>query len=201
VSETPSHPVVASLLDVVMAPLGEIRARVLPQARGEVLELGAGTGGNFALYPPALRRLAACEPDPHMRRRAARRAERLKLGVELCAASAEALPYPDAAFDTVVATFVLCTIPAPDRALEEARRVLRPGGQLLFAEHVAHRRPAGRRVQDALDRPWGFFAGGCHLNRDAVALIEGAGFGEVIHRAHGSQDWTLAPIVSGRALR
>src|SRR5512147_2710424 len=117
------------------AGLREWRRTLLEQARGEVLELGAGTGGNLALYPPSVTRLVLCEPDRHMREILQR-----KLGarpdVEVLDAPAEALPVPPRSFDTVVATLVLCSVADPMRVASEIHRVLRPGGTFLFLEHV-----------------------------------------------------------------
>jgi ubiquinone/menaquinone biosynthesis C-methylase UbiE len=197
----PSHPILAATLDFAMRSLVKVREKVVPGAEGDVLELGAGTGMNIGYYSDAVRSLTAVEPDPHMRKRAERRYQGAGLDVTLDGASAEALPFDDARFDTVVATFVLCTIPDPARALEEARRVLKPGGVLIFAEHVANQHRLARRAQEMLDPVWGAFSGGCHLNRDALELIEAAGFSDMSHRPHGGQRWTLTPVISGRARR
>ena len=195
----PSHPCVAAIQDVAMAGLRPVREKLLPQAEGDVLEIGVGTGTNFGLYSSRVRTLTGCEPDPHMLKRARARPPSPDHERALDDAFAERLPYPDARFDTVVATFVLCTIPDPAAALAEARRVLRPGGRLLFAEHVAHGHRVGRSMQRAIGRPWGWVAGGCRLDRDALALIRAAGFHDVEHRTHGPQRWTLTLIVSGLA--
>ncbi|HSP18369.1 MAG TPA: class I SAM-dependent methyltransferase, partial [Myxococcaceae bacterium] len=121
------------------AGLAHWRRELLRSARGEVLELGAGTGGNLALYPEGLTRLVLSEPDRHMRTMLQR-----KLGsrrdVEVIDSAAESLPFPEGSFDTVVATLVLCSVEEPARALAEIHRVLRPGGAFLFLEHVGARR-------------------------------------------------------------
>jgi len=194
------HPIVAGMLDVVMSGLKRVRHKVVPAATGDVLELGFGTGLNLPSYE-GISSLVAIEPDPHMRRRAAKRAERLGVDVELEDAFAEELPYADGSFDTVVATFVLCTIPDPVAALREARRVLRKDGRLLFAEHVASSFAVPLRMQNLIDPLWGHFAGGCHVNRDALALIGEGGFSEVQHRPHGGQRFTISPVISGSARR
>lgn len=169
------HPIVAALIDPVMAPLQKVRRKLIPRAAGDVLELGAGTGANFALYQPDVD-VIAVEPDPHMLQRAERRAAQAAAKITLVEASGEALPFDDEAFDTAILSFVLCTIPDPDAALREVHRVLRPTGTLLFAEHVCSHHPRTQRVQDLLTPAWRRLAGGCHLNRDAVGMLNAAGF-------------------------
>ena len=151
------------------------RRRLVEQATGAVLEIGAGTGRNLPLYRTATR-VVALEPAPGMRARATRAAQAGQVAVEVVDGTAEDLFFPDAAFDTVVASLVLCTVPDPARALAEAHRVLRPGGTLRFYEHVRAEDPRLARWQDRLERPWGWLAGGCHPNRDVVAAITAAGF-------------------------
>ena len=113
-----------------------VRRALVSLARGSVLELGAGTGLNLDLYPDGLDRLVMAEPEPNMVKRLEQRRERLGRRAEIVRAAAEALPFADDTFDTVVSTMVLCTVPDPTRALDEVRRVLRPDGSLLFVEHV-----------------------------------------------------------------
>jgi len=152
------------------AGLGAERDRLLGSVRGRVLEIGAGTGRNVEHYPSEAE-VTYTEPDPHMARRLRGR------GVEVVEASADALPFPDASFDTVVATLVFCTVPDVGAALREVRRVLAPGGRLLFFEHV--RAAPGSKLeawQDRLERPWQAFAGGCHCNRDFVGALEAESF-------------------------
>ncbi len=176
------------------AGVREMRRELLATAHGRVLELGAGTGLNLPFYPQAVSELVLLEPDPHMARRLrARLAEspwRRRgdgAGVApatLVEASAERLPYPDAGFDAVVATLVLCTIPDPAAALAEARRVLKPGGRLLLLEHVRDQDPGRAASQDRFEQPWRFFADGCHCNRDTAATLAAAGF-DVAALEHG----------------
>ena len=196
----PSHPVLAATLDLAMAGLKPARERAVPLARGDVLEIGVGTGLNFEHYDRAqVGRLCGVEPDLHMLKRAKKRAETLGVPMELVDAGAEALPYDDESFDTVVCTFVLCTIPDVQAALEQMRRVLRPGGRLLFAEHVQAPGRKAAAVQDLINPMWGAFAGGCHLNRNATMLIGDAGFEDVDVIPLGRQTWTLLPIQWGQA--
>jgi len=149
---------------------------VLRDARGRVVELGAGTGLNFPRYPRSVDEVVATEPDPHMLRRASRAATTAGVPITLRQAGAEGLPFEDDSVDTVVATFVLCTVPDPAAALSETRRILKPGGALLFLEHVRAQDPRLARWQDRIRGPWGFFAAGCHPNRDTPSSIERAGF-------------------------
>jgi len=175
------HPVFAWIYDRVAGyeerhGLSELRQEVLRDARGRVVELGAGTGLNFPRYPATVDEVVATEPDPHMLRRAARAAEKARVPITTKRAGAEELPFEDDSIDTVVATFVLCTVPDPAAALAEAKRVLKPCGALVFLEHVRAEDPKLARWQDRIRGPWGFFAAGCHPNRDTPASIERAGF-------------------------
>jgi SAM-dependent methyltransferase len=147
------------------------RRALLAGARGRVLELGAGTGLNLAHYPAGLAELVLTEPDPAMRGRLERRVARSRPDATIVAASAEALAFADGAFDTVVSTLVLCTVEDPVAAVQEARRVLAPGGRLLFAEHVRADGPRLARWQDRLAGPWSAFALGCRCNRPTEALL------------------------------
>lgn len=173
------HPHLARVIDLAMAPLARLRPGVVGAARGRVLEIGVGTGLNLGWYADDVD-LVGIEPDPHMLGRARSRSRALSRPVELVQVGAEALPFPDASFDEVVATFVLCTIPDPVRATAEALRVLRPGGTLRFAEHVASPVPWIRAVQGAVDPLWSRLAGGCSLCRDPVALLATAGAVDVV---------------------
>jgi ubiquinone/menaquinone biosynthesis C-methylase UbiE len=159
------------------AGLREMRRALLRQARGRVLELGAGTGLNLELYPrEGLDNLILTEPDPHMFKQLRVRAQKVCPGADLMQAGAEALPFDDASFDTVVVTLVLCTVPDQPAALRDIRRVLKPGGQLLFLEHVRAGDQRLAKWQDRLERPWRFLGDGCHCNRDTESGIRAAGF-------------------------
>jgi len=176
------------------------REALLDQATGRVLELGAGTGLNVPHYPPAARELILVEPEPAMRTRLERRVRRSDRQAVIVDASAEQLPFADRSVDTVVSTLVLCTVEQPDRALAEIARVLRPGGQLLFIEHVRAESPALAWWQDRLLDPWRRFANGCRCNRATVELIRASGF-EV---KASTASWRamppiVRPLMSGRA--
>jgi SAM-dependent methyltransferase len=178
------------------AGLGEARATLLLGAEGRVLEIGAGTGWNVGRYPSGTD-VTYTEPDPHMGKRL-----RAK-GVNVVVAGAESLPFPDDSFDTLVSTLVLCTVPDVPAALRESRRVLRPGGKLLFLEHV--RADPGTKLerwQDRLHGPWHAFACGCHCNRDTLSSLAAAGFSveDVRHEAWGFMPPIVRPVVIGVAL-
>ncbi len=151
--------------------LRELRRQALSEASGRTLEIGAGTGLNHDLYPDAVTELVLSEPFPPMLAQLRERAATLSRPVEVVEASAEALPFPDASFDTVALTLVLCTAPDQDRALAEVARVLKPGGRFLFLEHVRSEDPGLARWQDRLHGPWYVFGHGCHCNRDTLAAI------------------------------
>lgn len=142
-----------------------------------ILELGIGTGKNMRWYPPGTA-ITGLDLSPRMLERARRRARSSSIGIELVEADAQQLPFADASFDTVVATFLFCSVPDPVRGLEEARRVLVPGGQLLLLEHVLSRGPALRWLMQRLD-PLAVRLSGAHINRDTAANVRAAGFGGV----------------------
>jgi ubiquinone/menaquinone biosynthesis C-methylase UbiE len=152
--------------------LRDLRRRALAEASGKTLEIGAGTGLNHDLYPAAVTELTLTEPFEPMARQLRENAADLAIPVDVVEAPAESLPFPDASFDTVALTLVLCTVPEPDRALAEIARVLKPGGWFLFLEHVRAEEPRLARWQDRLNPPWRLFGHGCNCNRDTLATIE-----------------------------
>jgi ubiquinone/menaquinone biosynthesis C-methylase UbiE len=158
--------------------LGEVRRALLGDARGRVVEIGAGTGVNLDLYGPEVEDLTLIEPDPHMgaRLKAHLETRTNKLPARLLPAPAEAIPCEDDTFDTAVATLVLCTVPDPAAAIAELSRVLKAGGRLLFIEHVRSEDPGTARWQDRLEKPWRFLADGCHCNRDTAAGLAESAF-------------------------
>ena len=157
------------------AGLREERRKLLASAEGVTLEVGAGTGLNLEHYPEAVRRLVLAEPDEHMRRRLARRAEEVRPATEIVDAGIERLPFPDATFDTAVVTFVLCSVPDQEAALRELARVLKPTGRLLFLEHVRSDDPGLAKWQDRV-RPL-YNLVGCNPNRDTLAALEASELG------------------------
>lgn len=199
------HPIFAALYDLILRPherkfLGTHRARLVGGVTGRVLEVGVGTGINFGYYSAAAE-VVGIEPDPYMLRRAQVRADRLGRQIKLLPDDAEQLAFPDASFDVAVATLVFCTIPNPDRALAELRRVLHPGGQLRFLEHVRAKTSGWARFQDLVTPIWKLIGGGCHPNRDTVRTIERAGFRieDLQHYAFGP--YPARPFVCGVAVR
>lgn len=184
------------------AGLREIRRELLAQARGRVLELGAGTGLNLELYPEGIEDLTLTEPDPHMIKQLREKLASSQRGAELVETPAEHLSFPDDSFDTAVVTLVLCTVPDPAASLTEIRRVLKPGGQLLYLEHVRSRHPDLAKWQDRLESSWRFLADGCHCNRDTVSAISAAGFdlGDVERGALPKAPPIVRPLAGGVAL-
>ena len=151
--------------------LVEWRRWVAGGAHGRVLDLGSGTGRNLPLLPPGTRAVAV---DPSLD--ALRRARRRAPGTPLLGAQAEALPFRDGTFDTVLSGLVFCSVGEPTRGLAELKRVLRPDGQLRMLEHVRSRIPWRAWIQDAIQPLWTWVAGGCHPNRDTETAVERAGF-------------------------
>jgi ubiquinone/menaquinone biosynthesis C-methylase UbiE len=164
------------LAGVEKAGLRERRVQLLQAAYGRVLEIGAGTGANLALYGPNVAALTLTEPEAPMARRLAKHLRERSRSAELVEAGAEELPLPDGQFDTVVSTLVLCTVADPLRALREVWRVLKPGGQLLFIEHVRSEEPRLAKWQDRLNGLNRIVAHGCNCNRSTLDAIEQAGF-------------------------
>jgi ubiquinone/menaquinone biosynthesis C-methylase UbiE len=153
------------------------REHVVGAAEGRVLEIGIGSGLNFPLYGGAVNSVIGLEPSPELLRMARPRASAAERApITLLKASAEAIPIDSGSIDTVVTTWTLCTIPNAACALAEMRRVLKPGGALLFVEHGRAPEPTVARWQDRLDPLWSRLAGGCHLNRKMDDLISGNGF-------------------------
>lgn len=168
------------LYDLVMAPaergrLGRWRRSLVAPARGRVLEVGAGTGLDFAHYGPEAW-VVATDPDLAMLERARARLADGPARIVLVAADAQALPFRDDAFDEGVVGLAMCTIPAPERALNELRRVLRPRGMLRLLEHVRMPNPVAARLQDWLTPLWRRVAAGCHLNRRTADAVARSGF-------------------------
>jgi SAM-dependent methyltransferase len=185
------------------AGLRERRRQLLESARGRVLELGSGTGLNLDLYPPTVSELVLCEPSPHMARRLRRRVEESGRKAEVIEAPGERLPADDDSCDTVVTTLVLCTVTDVEATLNEIGRVLRPGGRLLFIEHVRSDEPGRARWQDRLEGAWGFVGAGCHPNRDTLAAIESSALvvEEVEHGKLRKSPPIVRPLVQGAAVR
>ena len=178
------------------------RGELLARAHGRTLEIGAGTGANIPFYPDAIEELILAEPFEPMRRRMERKLSESGRSASTLDASAESIPLEEESMDTVVSTLVLCTVDFQARALSEIARVLRPGGQLLFIEHVRSHSPRMARWQDRFETPWRHFAAGCRCNRDTIASIAAAGFST----EHEDENWkgvppVVRPLVMGRAVK
>lgn len=182
------------------------RSTLLTGLSGRVIEVGAGTGSNFAHYPEQVTAVLAVEPEPYLRRLAAGAAARAAVPIEVVDGAADRLPAEDQSMDAAVASLVLCSVPDLDAALAGLFRVLRPGGQLRFFEHVRAETPGRRRVQRLADATlWPLLNGGCHTGRDTAAAIERAGFA-VEHLDRLGRDDTgipfpTAPQILGTATR
>ena len=184
----------------------EHRQRLLAGLTGRVVEVGAGDGGNFGCYPAGVTGVVAVEPEPYLRERATEAAATAPVPVEVVDGVADRLPLDDASVDAAVASLVLCSVPDQPAALAELRRVLRPGGELRFYEHVAADTTGLRRLQAVADRTlWPLVLAGCHTGRDTVAAIGAAGFEvEELDRfrfPEGARASPAAPHVLGRARR
>jgi ubiquinone/menaquinone biosynthesis C-methylase UbiE len=153
-----------------------IRERVIGAAQGRVLEIGVGSGRNLPFYRAPVTEVLALEPAPQLVSMARRASRGTSIPISFLEASAEAIPVEDHSVDTVVTTWTLCSIPRATTALAEMRRVLRPGGRLVFVEHGLAPDDGVRRWQDRLTPVWRSCCGGCHLNRPIRSMIEGAGF-------------------------
>jgi len=183
-----------------LAGMRRKRRALLAQASGRVLEIGAGTGLNLSHYLDEIDELVLVEPEPAMRERLTQRIRRAGSQAAVVDAPAEALPFADGSFDTVVCTLVLCTVSAPDTALGEIGRVLRSDGRLLFIEHVRAESPTLAYLQDRLREPWRRFACGCRCNRATVELMRSCGFQVDAHQSHWhAMPPIVRPLVSGRA--
>jgi ubiquinone/menaquinone biosynthesis C-methylase UbiE len=170
--------IVPRLLDLAMRSrlLDHYRQRTIETARGLVLEVGVGSGLNLPFYGPAVARVFGLDPFPELLRLASKRSADTVVPVSLLRGSAEHLPFADAVFDTIVMTWTLCSIPNPIAALTEMRRVLRPGGRLIFVEHGLSPEIRTARWQQRLTPYWKRISGGCHLDRETDDLIRAAGF-------------------------
>jgi ubiquinone/menaquinone biosynthesis C-methylase UbiE len=176
-----SNPVFARLFDRFAAKdkgrgEDELRRELLSGLSGRVVEVGPGNGINFEHYPATVDELLAVEPEPYLRRRAEETAASVNLAVRVLDGTASALPLDAGWADALVVAGVLCSVPDQQAALAEFRRVLRPGGELRFYEHVRSRRPGFARYQDAVALLWPRLMGGCEPNRDTLAALERGGF-------------------------
>lgn len=157
-------------------PMRRLRQRYVPQAHGDVLEIGIGSGLNLRHYGPEVTSLTGLDPAAELTERARRRADELGRPVQMLGVSGEQIPADDRRFDTLVCTWTLCSIPNVYAALREMHRVLKPGGRLLFIEHGRAPEPSVYGWQQRLEPLWKKIGGGCHLTRKADLLIQDAGF-------------------------
>lgn len=171
--------ILPAVLDFAMSqpPIMKQREKVVPRARGRVLEIGLGSGLNLGFYDPEkVEVVLGLEPSPELTERASVRAADAAVPLEMVGLVGEDVPLPDASVDTVLVTYTLCTIPGVEQALAEMRRVLRPAGELIFSEHGRAPDAGVSKWQQRIEPLWKRLAGGCHLTRDVPALLRGAGF-------------------------
>jgi ubiquinone/menaquinone biosynthesis C-methylase UbiE len=180
----------------------ETRTKLLAPAEGSVLEIGAGTGFNMPYYPSGVSTITLTDPLDGMLARARTRAATAGREVTATRASAESLPFTDDSFDTVVGSFVLCSVDDQEQAVDEIRRVLKPGGRYLFLEHVRSEDPDRARSQDRWEGVWRRVCFGCHPNRDTLPRIESAFTVEEVERGEhpGPAPKIVRPYVLGRAV-
>ncbi|MEO7197076.1 MAG: class I SAM-dependent methyltransferase [Solirubrobacterales bacterium] len=192
-----------ALADTENAGLRDRRRALLAEAEGRTLELGSGTGLNLPHYPAAVGELILAEPFEPMAGRLRERVAAAERPAQVIVAPAERLPIESGSVDTVVVTLVLCTVDDVGAALGEIARVLRPGGQLLFIEHVRSRNADLARWQDRLERPWRFVGHGCHCNRDTLAAIEASPLAVAqVERGRMPKAPAIArPLIQGSARR
>ena len=204
------NPVFARLYDRLShgaedAGQADHRRELLAGLGGRVVEVGAGNGLNFAHYPTAVTDVVAVEPEPYLRERAEAAARNAPVSIRVLDGVGGALPLEEESMDAAVCSLVLCTVPDQRAALAELRRVLRPGGELRFYEHVRAERPALAGLQRAVDVVWPRLAGGCHTHRDTPRAVAEAGFAVEGCRRFSSRPCGLvapgAPHVLGRARR
>jgi ubiquinone/menaquinone biosynthesis C-methylase UbiE len=183
----------------------DLRRELLAGLAGRVVEVGSGSGPNFRLYPSTVTELVAVEPEDFLRAKASEAADGATVPVTVVDALAGDLPFEDGSFDAAVAAQVLCSVPSQAEALAELHRVLRPGGELRFYEHVVARQPRYARFQRLAGRVTPHIAGGCHPDRDTGRAIDAAGF--AIERCrrfmfrHSLLDLPVAPRILGVARR
>ncbi|SDB89592.1 Methyltransferase domain-containing protein [Pelagirhabdus alkalitolerans] len=190
--------IMATFYDAIMYPLEQhkfkkIRASLLKQAHGHVLEIGAGTGINFSFYSSEVTKVDAIEPDFSMRKKAKKKAT---TKIKLHDAQAESLPFEDNTFDSAVSTLVLCSVSDPELAIQELKRVVKPNGKCLIFEHVKVENPIISKVQDVLTPVWKHMADGCHLNRETDILIEEANFYVVKKHTHYQQIFRVLEVIN-----
>jgi len=200
------HPVFARVWARMSGKVGTDRQRteLLAGLSGRVVEVGAGDGRNFAHYPPEVRDVLAVEPEPYLRQIASAAARSAPVSIAVVDGVAELLPVEDGTCDSVISSLVLCSVSDQQTVLAELHRVLTPGGELRFFEHVVAERGVGQAVQRSLDRTgiWPQLGAGCHLSRDTVGAIAAAGFVvERVKRFSSGPGSLGIPFVLGSARR
>lgn len=158
------------------ADMAKLRSEIVPEAEGDVIEVGMGSGLNLPFYSEGVRSVTGIDPSEKLKELAEERINDAPMAVELVTESAEDMPFEDRRFDTAVVTWTLCTIPNPEKTLHELRRVLKPGGALLFVEHGRSPEANVAKWQDRVNPVWKPIGGGCNINRPIDVIVEGNGF-------------------------
>jgi len=157
-------------------PMQKLRARYVPQATGDILEIGIGSGLNLSHYSDKVSSITGLDPSKELTDMANTRAQKARAPVKMLQISSEEIPADDAQFDSIVCTWTLCSIPNVYRALREMHRVVKPGGKFFFIEHGLAPDPSVQRWQRRIEPLWKIIGGGCHLTRQSDQLIQDAGF-------------------------
>ena len=193
------------VLDIATRPLMPQRKEIIASAKGRVLEIGIGTGSNLPFYSEQATEIVGIEPDPAMLSKAQQAAAKIRIAatVKLAIDDAQNLQFPDDSFDTVIMCLVLCTIPDPLKALQEAYRVLKPNGQLIFLEHVRAPNTHIARLQNWATPAWKHLGCGCHLNRDTEQTLIAAGFNflQITRYQHPKMMKLGASMIQGVAVK
>ena len=194
---TPVRPsLMIRFFEAIMRPLYKLRPRTVSGATGDVLEVGSGTGLNLDLYGE-IASLTGIEPDVEAMKLAKQRAQGLPWPVKLLEVGAESMPFEDEQFDSVVVTWVFCTIPELEKAIAEIWRVMKPGAKLFYVEHVRSPHRSMGWLQDRLTPVWKRVAGGCHLNRTPRQWLEEAGLRHLEFKVVQASVWNPFPMIAG----
>ncbi|MCL4449259.1 MAG: methyltransferase domain-containing protein [Actinobacteria bacterium] len=209
-NKTVCHPLFARFFTKI-ATKGEAlgvsqhRDELLKNLKGKLVEIGAGTGLNFSHYPDSVTKVIAVEPEPYLRAQAVKQAAYTKTSIQVVGGVGQALPFEDEVFDAAVASLVLCSVSSQENTLKEILRVLKPGGELAFYEHVLAENSTLSYIQHSVDLFWPTFGGGCHTSRDTIGAIEKAGFSNISYRRFVFRPCFLmlpvSPLVIGRAVK
>jgi ubiquinone/menaquinone biosynthesis C-methylase UbiE len=211
-SNTVSHPIFARFYSALAkkaetAGIGEHRKRLLDSSSGKIVEVGCGSGLNFFHYPDTVEKVVGVEPEEFLKLKSIQVANQLKdkLNIEVVQGVATSLPFDDNTFDCAVTSLVLCSVDDPKKAISEMYRVVKPGGELRFYEHVRSKSPKFSQMQDRVNKFWPYFGGGCNCNRDTLGYIKDSEFeikeADEFNFAHSKLLAPVAPMILGIAIK